>query len=119
MCPRNLGGGKRFQEDGTFRLATQGDGDIVLSGTITEFDRWGVTFNPNDVLTVPDYVVTMQAQILAIDRRTGETLLNQSVSGRTTVRSGANQPNSERQAVPIIAQDIAQRAVSSLADGTW
>src|SRR5688572_29157330 len=43
---------RTIQQDGTYRLATHGDADIILEGAITEFDRSGVTFDPRDILTV-------------------------------------------------------------------
>src|SRR2546421_10812390 len=35
---------KRLQQDGTYRHATHGDGDIIISGTITNFLRHELTF---------------------------------------------------------------------------
>src|SRR5688572_19337034 len=46
---------RALQQDGTYRLATRGDADIIVEGTITEFDRSGLSFDPRDVLTVRDY----------------------------------------------------------------
>ncbi|MGZ5568220.1 MAG: LPS assembly lipoprotein LptE, partial [Limisphaerales bacterium] len=108
-----------LQQDGTFRLETQGSGDLVLSGKITKFDRSELAFQPTDTLTPQDYTLTMSAEITAVARTTGKTNLNRTVIGRTTIRVGADLASAERQAVPLLAEDLARNAVSSLADGSW
>src|SRR4051794_14443421 len=50
---------KQLQSDGTFRLATQDEGDIVVSGTITRYQRGELSFNPGDTLTVRDFRLVM------------------------------------------------------------
>lgn len=110
---------KRVQQDGTYKLATHGDGDVIVNGTITSYDRGGISFQPNDVLTVRDYRLTITAQIVAIDRSTGKTNLSQLVRGRTTVRVGNDLASAERQAIPLVAADLARNAVAAIADGTW
>ncbi|MDB6057666.1 MAG: hypothetical protein JWO95_1510 [Verrucomicrobiales bacterium] len=110
---------KRLQQDGTFRLETHDSGDLILSGHITKFDRSELGFQPTDVLTPRDYTLVMVAQITAVERATGKTNLSRTVSGRTTVRVGADLASAERQAVPILAEDLARNAISSLADGSW
>jgi hypothetical protein len=110
---------KRLQQDGTYKLATHGDGDIVVNGTITSYDRGGISFQPSDVVTVRDYNLTITARIVAIDRFTGKTNLNQSVRGRTIVRVGNDLASAERQAIPLAAADLARNAVAAIADGNW
>jgi hypothetical protein len=41
------------------------------------------------------------------------------VSGRTYIRIGNDQSSSERQAIPLLADDVARHAVSLLVDGDW
>lgn len=110
---------KRVQADGTFRLETQESGDIVLTGKITKLDRSELGFQPTDVLTPRDYTLTLWADITAIERSTGKTNLNRTVTGRTTIRVGSDLASAERQAVPLLAEDLARNAISSLADGSW
>ena len=49
---------KRLQQDGTFRLETQGEGDLIIRGRITKFDRSALAFEPTDVVTPQDYTLT-------------------------------------------------------------
>jgi hypothetical protein len=110
---------KRIQQDGTYRLATHDDGDLLVSGVITKFDRSPISYQPNDVLSVRDYHLTITARIIAVDRISGKTNANQIVRGRTTVRVQTDLASAERQAIPLAAVDLARNAVNAIADGTW
>jgi hypothetical protein len=108
-----------IQRDGTYRLATKGDADIIVDGIIVEFNRSGISFQPSDVLTVRDYEVSAVADVKAYERATGKILLETKALGRTTIRSGPDLPSAERQAAPLIAEDMARRITSLLVDGNW
>ncbi|MBK9139527.1 MAG: hypothetical protein IPM17_12320 [Verrucomicrobia bacterium] len=110
---------KRLQQDGTFRLATQNDGDVIVKGAILRYEREALSFQPADVITVRDYEITLYCRVLAEERGTGKVLLDQVVRGRTTLRVGADQTSVERQSLPILADDFARNAVDLLVDGTW
>lgn len=110
---------RNLQQDGTFRLDTRGEGDIVVNGTITQFSRSGMSFQPGDVLTVRDYALSMTADIRAIERSTGKVLVDAKVSGQTTIRVGNDLASAERQAVPLLAEDLARRATTLLVEGKW
>lgn len=110
---------KRLQQDGTFRLDTGAQADIVVSGTIIEFERSQISLEPSDVITPRDYRLTMKAHVRAVDRGTGRVLLNTDVLGRTNVRVGSDLNSAERQAIPLMADDLARRATSLLVDGAW
>lgn len=110
---------KELQRDGTYRLATHGDGEILLNGVLTRYQRTELTFAQRDILTVRDYRIELTAQVKALDRATGKLLLNQSVAGFTLLRVGADLPSAERQAMPLLAADLAKRITALLADGKW
>ncbi len=110
---------KRLQQDGTFRLATQNDGDVIVTGAILRYEREAVSFQPADVITARDYEITLHCRVLAEERGTGKVLLDRVVRGRTTLRVGADQTSVERQSLPVLAADFARNAVDLLVDGTW
>jgi len=110
---------KQLQRDGTFRLNTRGDGDVIVKTTVTRYFRQGLTFQPNDTLTVRDYRVQLFAFVNAYDRVTGKTLVNREFVGHTTVRIGSDQASAERQALPLLAADLAQAITSAITDGEW
>jgi hypothetical protein len=110
---------RNLQQDGTYRLHTHGDADVLLTGVILRFDRLPVTFQPRDVVTVQDYELRLVARVKAVERVSGKVLLEREVTGRTTLRAG-NDPNSaERQAIPLLAEDFARNTTTFLVEGAW
>jgi hypothetical protein len=110
---------KRLQQDGTFKLATRGEGDILVSGVITRYARLPVSFQPRDVITARDFDLALYVQVTAEERATGKKLLDREVRGRTTVRVAADLPSVERQALPLLAEDLARNVTALLVEGTW
>lgn len=109
----------QLQQDGTYRLETRGDGDVEVGGEILKFERAAVGFRPGDVLTAQDYSVTMTAHVRAVERATGRVLLDRNISGRTTLRIGNDLASAERQAVPLLATDLARNVTTYLTSGDW
>ncbi|MBI3850827.1 MAG: LptE family protein [Verrucomicrobia bacterium] len=110
---------KNLQQDGTFRLDTHGDGDIIVTGVITHYARSPLSFQPTDIVTVRDYRLHMTVQISARERSSGKVILDRAVSGFTTLRVGNDLTSEERQAIPLLADNLAKNATSLLADGSW
>ena len=110
---------QNLQRDGTYHLATHGSPDLVLSGVIKRYDRHELNFVPKDVLTVSDYRVTVTAQVTAREVSSGKVILDQEVTGYTLIRVGSDITSAERQALPLLADDLARNVTSLLVDGTW
>jgi hypothetical protein len=110
---------KELPRDGTFHLATHDDGDIVVSGVITRYFRQELSLSPTDTLTVRDFGLNVVAQVTARDRLTGKVILEKPISGRTLIRAGSDLTSAERQALPLLANDLAKNVAALLVDGTW
>jgi hypothetical protein len=120
---------KELQRDGTFRLASHEEGDIVVSGVITRYERREMSLSPTDTLTVRDYRVVLTAQVTARQRSTGKVLLDQAVTGNALIRVGAGPlgplpvttdlTSTERQVLPTLAGDLARHVTALLVDGAW
>ncbi len=110
---------KQLQQDGTFRLETQDEAGILVTSRIIRLDRSYLSLNPRDIITPRDYQMVLLMQLTATERGTGKILVDRTVTGRTTVRVGADVNSAEREAVPLLAEMIARRATSILADGDW
>jgi uncharacterized protein YcfL len=110
---------KTLQQDGTYKLDTRGESDVVVTGTLLKYQRGGVTFQPADVRTVRDYNVVLTAKVVARERSTGKVLLDREISGRTTLRAGSDLASAERQSLPNLAEDLARNITTYLVDGTW
>ena len=110
---------KQIQRDGTFHLNTRGEGDVVVTATITHYQRFGETYLQRDTLTARDYRIHLTAQVTAYDKITGKNLVQREFIGRTTVRIGGDQASAERQALPLVSEDLARNITSALVDGDW
>jgi hypothetical protein len=110
---------KQIQRDGTFQLATHDDGDIVVSGSIIRYGRLELSYSPKDTLTVVDYRLSLAAKVKATERGTGKVLLDEELMGFTIIRVNNDLVSSERQALPILAGELAKTITSRLAEGTW
>jgi hypothetical protein len=114
---------KELQRDGTYTLATRNDGDIILSGAIIRYQRYEVSFASNDILTVRDFRLVLSARVTARERSTGKVIFERGdsnpVSGFTLIRVGSDLTSAERQAMPLLAQDLARNVTALLVDGSW
>jgi Lipopolysaccharide-assembly len=110
---------RELQQDGTFRLATHGDADVIVTGTLITFRRTEVTLATSDVLTVRDFRLGLTAQVRAVERSTGRVLLDKPVTGYTLIRVGADLTSAERQGLPLLADDLAKNATALLVEGKW
>ncbi|MDP6794056.1 MAG: LPS assembly lipoprotein LptE [Verrucomicrobiota bacterium] len=110
---------RELQRDGTFTLATGSDGDVLLTGSIDTYRRSPVSFQPRDILSVRDFEVEIVTRVRAAEKATGQVLIDRELTGRTTVRLGGDLASAERQALPLLANDLAKQAVALLAEGGW
>ena len=110
---------KRLQQDGTFRLATQGDADVLVTGELTQFERVPLSFQRTDIITTRDYDVQLTARVHAIERGSGKVLLDRDVVARTTIQNTADLGSAERQSAPLLAEDLARKVAALLVDGSW
>ena len=110
---------KQIQRDGTYRLNTHGDGDVVVNTTILNYQRLGETFQSRDTLTVRDYTIFLMAKVTAYDRVSGRNVVDREFRGRTTVRIGGDEASAERQALPLLTEDLARHITSARVDGEW
>ena len=110
---------KDVQQDGTYRLDTHEQGDIIVTGVITAYNRTELSVQPTDVLTALDYQITMTVQLTARERTTGKVIFDRPVTGTTSLRAGNDLTSAEREAIPLLADDFAKRATTLLVDGSW
>jgi hypothetical protein len=110
---------KEIQHDGTFTLASQNDGDIIVSGDITSYQRTQISFLPTDITTAQDYKLNFTAHVIARERITGRVVMDQTLTGTTLIRVGSDLPSAERQSLPLLAADLARQIAATLADGKW
>jgi hypothetical protein len=110
---------RELQQDGTYRLVTGEPGDIVVKGVLSGYERAGLSFLPGDVRMLRDMDLILRAEVTAVERLSGASLLERVVSGRTTIRMGPDLASAERQAVPLLAEELARNITALLVDGSW
>jgi hypothetical protein len=110
---------ERIQTDGTYRLATSEEGDLVVNGVIRSYQRVGLGNLNQDASTMQNYRVDVVAHVTVTDRVTGKLLLDREVKGHTLVNVGPDFASSERQAAPLLAASLAQNITELLTEGAW
>jgi outer membrane protein assembly factor BamD (BamD/ComL family) len=110
---------ERLQVDVTYHLATHGPGDVVVSGVITRYHRQGLSYLNQDATTTQNYRVDIVAHVVARERATGKILLDKNVNAYALVNVGNDLASSERQAAPLLAEDLARNIAELLTDGAW
>jgi hypothetical protein len=110
---------REIQRDGTFRLATQDDGDIVVTGRISAFRRREIGLSTLDTLMPVDFQLTLTVHVTARDRGTGKVVLDKDVTGSAIIQVGTDLTDSERQVLPVLAGDVARNVTALLAYGSW
>jgi hypothetical protein len=108
---------KEMMRDGTYRLSTHGDTDVVVSGVIVDYDRRPIALQSRDALSPRDYRLVVTAQITARERPGGKVLMDRRVQVIPTSASGPDQASAE-QALPLVA-GLARNATALLVDGSW
>jgi hypothetical protein len=108
---------KRFQADGTLRVESVADADIILTGEITDYRRHQLRSARTDTGAPREYRVSIDAKIEARDRVTGKLVLAPTVvTGSADTFIGADLQSAEQQALPLIADDLAKQVVTLLAE---
>ena len=110
---------ERFQADGTYRLTTGDPGDLVVSGVIFSYQREALGYLNADASTPQNFRVGATVHVIVRDRATGKVILDRDVKGHTLINVGSDLISSERQAGPMLAEDVAHNIVSLLAEGGW
>ena len=110
---------ERLQTDGTYHLAPRGGGNIVVSGVIMRYNREGLSYLNNDVATTENFRVGIVAHVTARETATGKVLFDKNVNGYTLINVGTDLADSERQSLPLLAEDLARNVTELLTEGAW
>ncbi|MBL9134886.1 MAG: hypothetical protein JNK85_03415 [Verrucomicrobiales bacterium] len=110
---------EQLQQEGTYKLARRDDADVILTGVVRSITRSEQSFQFQDTRHVRDYRLEIVAQVTATERGTGKKLLERELGGHTTMRVLSDLPSAERQAMPLLAANLARNITSVLVDGSW
>lgn len=109
-----------FIRDGRIRLAASAaEADLVLQIVLAKYEREIATVRPDDTGLARRYDITMTAKATLTDNRAGKVLFaDRNLAARRGVFTDGGQIPAEYQNLPVLAEDIARRAVGAVLD-TW
>ncbi len=108
---------KRLHTDGSLAVKSVDDADVILRGEIVRYGRETLRGQRLDTTVPTEMRLTIHARIEVYDRVTGVVVLPATtVTGSADTFLGADQQSAELQALPLIAEDLARKAVSLLVE---
>ena len=108
---------KQFQQDGTFQITTPDKADAVLDGVVSGISRSPARSVRGNVLATTEFNLGLTVGY-TLRGRDGKALAGPgNVSGGTSFFVGTDVTTDERQAIPLAAEDLAQRLVSQISEG--
>jgi hypothetical protein len=110
---------ERIQTDGTFHLVSRGGSDVVLTGTLKRYYREGLSFLNTDVATAVNYRVGLVAHVVARESGSAKVVLEKDITGFTLLNVGTDLGSADRQALSLLADDLARNITLDLTEGAW
>jgi len=108
---------KQFQQDGTFRIASEENADAILKAEITRIERNQSRFVRGNVLATSEFTLLLHVKYSLIGKN-GQVLTQPSeVIGSTSFFVGTDVTTDERQALPLATEQLATNLVSQLSEG--
>ena len=109
---------KQFQQDGTYRIASQHDADAILKGEISRVTRAPARSVRGNVLATAEFSLVLRIRYSLVSRSTGKVLVAPTeIYGATTFFVGPDITTDERQALPLAAEELSVNLVSQLSEG--
>jgi hypothetical protein len=71
----------------------------------------------NNVLATAEFELQLEVNYVVYDRMTGATLMQGRTIGRTSFFSSEDLQTTERQAIPVAAQDLAIQIMAEISEG--
>lgn len=108
---------KQLQQDGTYTIVSDNSADAILYCTLTQIERRSVRSVQNNVLATSEFGLTMEIAYEVVDRVTGIVLMQGIVRGNSSFFANSDLQTTERQAIPLAAQNAAVEMTTRLAEG--
>lgn len=111
---------QEIDRDGTFRHARKDEADAILEVTVRKIERSPIQQSVEQYLTTLQYqlTITLDYRVYSMKDKK-EVIPKATISGYTTFFVQGDQTESQRQALPLAAQNVAQNLVSALANLGW
>ena len=114
----------QIQQDGTYKVASMGDADAVLTCIVEKVQRTPDRSVTGNVLLTSEFDLDLGLRYTLYERATGKILDSGRLDGQTSFFVGNDVQQDERQAVPLAAQQLGGAAGERdhgrvLGDGQW
>ena len=111
---------QEIDRDGTFRHARKDEADAILEVTVKKIERSPIQQSVEQYLTTLQYQLTLTVEYRVYSLKDKKEVIGKTmVSGYTTFFVQGDQTESQRQALPLAAQNAAQNLVTSLSSRGW
>lgn len=108
----------RFIYDGTLRIATQNNADLMLEGALVDYIRQALRYD--DAEQVTEYRVNIVVRFKIIDLRNNKQMLSADrVISDASYLTGGKFARSEEAALKEAAEDMARRVVEKVVESGW
>lgn len=108
---------KQFQQDGTFRIASDENADATLKGEIIRISRSPARSVRGNVLATTEFNLSMRVRYTLMGRDGKPLAPPAEATGTTSFFVGTDVVTDERQALPLAAEELAIQLVSQLSEG--
>ena len=108
---------KQFQQDGTFRIATEENADATLKGEILAVGRSPARSVRGNVLATTEFNLVLRVRYTLVGRDGKPIAGPAEAAGGTSFFVGEDVTTDERQALPLAAEQLAIQVVSQLSEG--
>jgi hypothetical protein len=108
---------KRLQSDGSLRVDSPANADVVLTGEIVRYYRRPLRSLRNETGTPREYRISLDARVEVRERATGKTVLPSMVlTGNSDTFIGTDLQTAEDQLLPLLADDLARQVATLLVE---
>lgn len=107
---------QRLHSDGTLEVKREGNADATLEVKLTRFERSPLRSTRNDTRVVAEYRVFLLAEV-TLKKIDGTKIFTETLSGETEFFIGNDLQEGERQAMGLVADDLANNIVLRVTEG--
>ena len=108
---------KQFQQDGTFRIASEENADATLKAEIIRIGRSPARSVRGNVLATTEFNLSMRVRYTLVGRDGKALAPAAEAVGTTSFFVGSDVTTDERQALPLATEELATQLVSQLSEG--
>lgn len=108
---------KQLQQDGTYTIVSDNTADAIVYCTLRSITRRSLRSVQNNVLATAEFEIVLEVNFQVVDRVTGFVLMEGRARGDSSFFANNDLQTTERQAIPVAANELALDLTAQLAEG--